>query len=94
MNFIRPTPIPPAIILFIVLIIGYIITKLNIVKGDDSLVLSKISLYVLLPAGIINAFNTEFTSSIKMGLLLAFLAAIIIHLIFYLKVRTCLREDN
>lgn len=70
--------------LFIVLIIGYIITKLNIVKGDDSLALSKISLYVLLPAGIINAFNTEFTSSIKMGLLLAFLAAIIIHLIFYL----------
>jgi len=69
--------------LFIIMIIGYIITKLKIVKGDDSLVMSKISLYVLLPAGIINAFNTEFTSSIKIGLLLAFFASIIIHIIFY-----------
>ncbi|MBE7038898.1 MAG: AEC family transporter [Ruminococcaceae bacterium] len=69
--------------LFIIMIIGYIITKLKIVKGDDSLVMSKISLYVLLPAGIINAFNTEFTNSIKLGLLLAFLASIIIHIIFY-----------
>ncbi len=70
--------------LFSIMLIAYLITKLKVVKGDDSLVLSKISLYVLLPAAIINAFNTELTAEIKTGLLLAFGASIIIHILFYL----------
>ncbi len=70
--------------LFSIMLIAYIITKLKVVKGDDSLVLSKISLYVLLPAAIINAFNTELTKEIKTGLLLAFAASVVIHILFYL----------
>ncbi|MBQ4110112.1 MAG: AEC family transporter [Clostridia bacterium] len=70
--------------LFIIMLIGCIITKLKIVKGEDSLVLSKISLYVLLPSAIINAFNVEVNDDIKRGLLLAFAASLVIHIILFL----------
>lgn len=62
--------------LFVVMIIGYIITKLKVVKGDDSLVLSKLSLYVLLPAAVLNSFNTELSDTVKRGLMVAFVASV------------------
>ena len=65
--------------LFAVMILGYLIVKLKIVKSEDSLVLSKISLYLLMPANIIAAFNVEITSDIAKGILLSFGAAIVVH---------------
>ena len=69
--------------LFAIMSIGYLITKLNVVKEEDSLVMSKISIYVLLPAAILNSFNTELSGTVKQGLIIAFIASISVHIIFY-----------
>lgn len=70
--------------LFLIMIIGFIIAKLKIIKSDDSVVLSKISLYLLMPSAIINSFDFEISDDLVLGLVLAFAAAIIIHIIFLL----------
>jgi len=65
--------------LFIAMVFGFILVKCKVLKSDDSTVLSKISLYILMPAAIINSFNVELTPEITGGIVLAFLSAIIIH---------------
>ena len=69
--------------LFSIMVIGFMIAKLKIIKPKESVVLSKISLYLLMPSAIINAFDFERSDSLNEGLLLAFAAAIIIHIILY-----------
>lgn len=65
--------------LFAVMLLGFIIVKAKVVKSTDSLVLSKISLYLLMPANIIAAFNVEITPDILKGILLSFGAAVGVH---------------
>ena len=67
--------------LFAVMLLGFIIVKAKVVKSSDSLVLSKISLYLLMPANIIAAFNIEITEEIVAGILLSLIAAIAIHML-------------
>lgn len=67
--------------LFAVMLLGFIIVKAKVVKSTDSLVLSKISLYLLMPANIIAAFNVQITDEIVGGILLSLVAAVVIHLI-------------
>lgn len=69
--------------LFCFMIIGFVISKLKIVRYSDSAVLSKISLYLLMPAAILNAFDFEQSETIRDGLLLAFLSALVIHIVLY-----------
>ena len=66
------------------MIIGFAVAKLKIVQSKDSVVLSKISLYLLMPSAIINAFDFERSGDLMNGLLFAFLAAIVVHVILYL----------
>ena len=66
---------------FAVLILGFIVVKAKIGKSSDSMILSKLSLYFLMPAAIINAFDIGITAEIMQGLLLAFFAAIVIHIV-------------
>ena len=67
--------------LFAVMFFGFVIVKARVVKSTDSLVLSKISLYLLMPANIIAAFNVEITGEIVGGILLSLAAAVVIHLL-------------
>lgn len=69
--------------LFVFMIIGFILAKLNVVKNHDSGVLSKLSLYLFMPSAIINAFDFEMTKNMAGGLLLAFGAAIVIHIVLF-----------
>lgn len=69
--------------LFLVMLLGFLLVKLKIISPKDSKVLSKISLYLLMPAAILNAFQVEMTPQLKTGLFLAFLAAIGIHVAFW-----------
>jgi len=66
---------------FAVLVLGFIVVKANIAKSEDSTILSKLSLYFLMPAAIINAFDIGITKEIMQGLILAFAAAIIVHIV-------------
>ena len=70
--------------LFVMMILGFLITKFKVIKSSDSVVLSKISLYLLMPSTIINAFDFERSGNVMSSLLFAFVAAIVIHIILLL----------
>lgn len=67
--------------LFLIMLLGFILVKSKLIKAEDSLLLSKLSLYLFMPAVIINSFNITLTDEIMSGLALAFLAAIAIHIV-------------
>lgn len=68
--------------LFIMIFFGFLLVRRKLLSSDDSKVLSMIILYVASPCAIINSFMIEFTQDKLYGLLLSFLGAIIVHLIF------------
>lgn len=61
--------------------LGFVLVKAKLMKSEDSMVLSKLSLYLFMPAVIINAFNVEMTNDIIWGLIIAFLVAALIHIV-------------
>ena len=69
--------------LFVMMILGFVVTKCKIVKPNDSIILSKISLYLLMPSAIINAFDFERTEGLMWSLGFAFLAALAVHIVLY-----------
>lgn len=68
--------------LFIMIFFGYMLVKRKLLSSEDSKVLSMIILYVASPCAILNSFMIEFSQDKLYGLLLAFLGAIIVHMIF------------
>ena len=56
---------------FIMIIMGYTLVKLKIVKSEDSKVLSMVCLYLIMPCVIINSFLIDFTPEKLKGLGLA-----------------------
>lgn len=70
--------------LFVFMALGFLLVKFSVVKSDESLVLSKISLWLLMPSAIINAFDVELTKELISGILLAYGAAIVMHIILLL----------
>lgn len=70
--------------LFVAMAFGFILVKCKVLKSEDSGVLSKISLYLLMPSAIINSFNKELTPEVARGICLAFASAIIIHAVLLL----------
>ena len=72
--------------LFLMILMGFIIVKAGIVKEEDSKVLSKIILYLIIPCGIINAFQVNYTKETVNGLLLALVASILLQIILLLVV--------
>ena len=69
--------------LFVMMILGFVVTKCKIVKPNDSIILSKISLYLLMPSAIINAFDFKRTEGLMWSLGFAFLAALAVHIVLY-----------
>lgn len=67
--------------LFVIMIFGYILVKAKVLKGDDGIILSKLSLYMFMPAVIIKSFNMEITDEIAKGLIISFATAVLIHLV-------------
>ncbi len=68
--------------LFLIIFLGFLLVKLKILKTRDSKVLSAIALYLLNPCVVINAFQITYSDDIKNGLLLAFAAAFVIHIVY------------
>ena len=65
--------------LFLMILMGYIIVKAKLLKGEDSKVLSKIILYLIIPAVIINAFQVDYSPNVTKGLITACIASIILQ---------------
>ena len=70
--------------LFCVMVIGFAIAKCKIIHSKDSVVLSKLSLYLLMPSAILNAFDFERSDAVMTGLLFAFFSAIVLHAVLML----------
>ena len=67
--------------LFIMILMGFIIVKAGIVKDEDSKVLSKVVLYLIIPCVIINAFQVDYASKTVKGLLIALTASVILQVV-------------
>ena len=65
--------------LFLMILMGYIIVKTKLLKGEDSKVLSKIILYLIIPAVIINAFQVDYSPNVIKGLITAAIASTILQ---------------
>lgn len=70
-------------VLFLVACIGYLIVKLEILKEDDSKIISWLVAFVLSPCVIVESFQIEFTPEKVKGLAIAVVAAVGVHA-FYL----------
>ena len=68
--------------LFLVMIMGYIIVKCNLLKVDDSRTLSVVLVYLVTPCVIIDAFQVNYSPEVRNGLLFAFSMAIGVHIVF------------
>jgi len=67
--------------LFLIMLFGFVIVKSKVLKSDDSMVLSRLTLYLVMPCMILNAFQVDLTDEIKIGLFTAVAVAIVIHII-------------
>ena len=65
--------------LFLMILMGYIMVKIKFLKEEDSKVISKIILYLIVPSVIITAFQVDYTSSIMKGLAVACIASVILQ---------------
>ena len=66
---------------FVYLFLGFLMVKSGLLKASDSNVVTKLCIYVMTPAIIVNAFQIQADSQVAIGLLLALVNAISIHLI-------------
>ncbi len=70
--------------LFLMILMGYILVKSGLLKSKDSKIISVIVLYLVIPCTIINSFQVDYTVETRNGLILAVVAAIFIHIIFFI----------
>ena len=72
--------------LFLMILMGFIIVKAGLVTDEDSKVLSKIVLYLIIPCVIINAFQVNYTPETVHGLLIAFIASVMLQILLLIIV--------
>lgn len=70
--------------LYIILLLGVLLTRLKVFQQSFSKTLSIISVYLLLPCMILSSFQIERNSTTQRGLLLALMASVVIHALFLL----------
>lgn len=73
--------------LFLILLMGYVVVKIKLLRSEDSRVLSVVMVYLVTPCMIINSFQLDYTPQIIGGLLFAFVLAIAGHVLFLLVCR-------
>lgn len=70
--------------LFLCVLLGWVVVKAGLLKPEDSRVLSVVTLYVVTPCVIINAFQIDCTPDMLLGLELALGAGLLAHAVFFL----------
>ncbi len=70
--------------LFLMIFVGYILVKLNILKSEDSQVISKILLYAVMPCSVISAFLVDVTPDAVAGLKLTLIASALLQILLLL----------
>ena len=72
--------------LFLMIFMGFLIVKAGLLKDEDSKVLSKIVLYLIVPCVILNAFQVDYTPETVQGLLITFAASLLTQVVLLLAV--------
>lgn len=72
--------------LFIMIFMGLIIVKANLLKAEDSKILSVIVLYLIIPCVIINAFQVNYTKDTVQGLLITLAASVLTQIILLIVI--------
>ena len=67
--------------LFLMILMGFLIVKAGLLKDEDSKILSKIVLYLIIPCVILNAFQVDYTPETVRGLLVAFAASLLMQVV-------------
>lgn len=67
--------------LFVMILLGTFLSKKHLITAEESTILSKLTLYAIMPCMILSAFQVEYSAKVLEGLLLAFLAAILLHVL-------------
>lgn len=75
--------------LFLTMIMGYAIVKAGILKADDSLVLTKLTVYLITPCAILNAFQVDLTPEVREGYVFGFAIAIVLLSVSVLIGKAC-----
>ena len=70
--------------LFVIMFMGYAVVKAGLMKASESKSVSVILVYLVNPCVIVNAFQVEYTPEVQKGLILAVIAAVVIHLLYLL----------
>ena len=68
------------IVFFLMMSCGFTVVKCGLIDAKSSRTLSVICIYIIMPCVMINAFQIEYSRSIRNGFLLAVAAAILIHI--------------
>lgn len=66
---------------FLIMAMGFVLVKTRLMKVEESKSLSMVVIYLIMPCVIVNAFQVEYTESIRNGLILALVAAVLIHIV-------------
>ena len=67
--------------LFFILFLGWLVVKIGLIKAEDSKVLSKLALYLLVPFVILKSFQMDMTPEIQKGMMFAFAMGIVMHVV-------------
>lgn len=70
--------------LFACILLGWLVVRAKLLRPEDSRVLSVVTLYVVTPCVIVNAFQIDCTPDMLRGLALALGAAAVAHGVFFL----------
>lgn len=82
------------LILFILLMIGFICTKAKFFTEECIAGIAKFVLYTVTPCVIVNSFNREFDASMLKGLGISFLVSLGVHIFCILVVTFLIKDKN
>lgn len=68
--------------MFLMMLMGFAVVRMGILQPKDSKVLSKITLYIIMPCMIIDSFQVDFTPDKLQGLAMAMIGAVLMHVIY------------
>ncbi len=83
-----------AVVMFILLAVGYLIYKLKMLDDNSTRQLSNITLTVVTPAVIINAYQTEFKPELAKGLLYSMILAFFCQTVMTIIARLAVRSNH
>ncbi len=83
-----------AVVMFILLLVGYLLYKRKLLGEDAAKQLSNIALSVINPIVIFNAYQKDFNSRLAIGLLYAVILALVSQAVLVLAAKMAVRKKN